>query len=68
MRRAVLAGVDGIEHGYGVSDSTLELMLKRNVYLVPTDLSYAGAIKIFKLEKLLLTHFFYQHFHLYYMK
>ncbi len=52
VRRAVLAGVDGIEHGYGVSDSTLELMRKRNIYLVPTDLSYAGAIKIFKLENI----------------
>ncbi len=52
VRRAVLAGVDGIEHGYGVSDSTLELMRKRNIYLVPTDLSYAGAINIFKLENI----------------
>ena len=40
IRNAVLAGVDGIEHGYSVSDSTLELMAERNVYLVPTDVSW----------------------------
>lgn len=38
-RDAVLAGVDGIEHGYSLSDSTLMLMAERNVYLVPTDVS-----------------------------
>lgn len=51
VRQAVLAGVNGIEHGYNISDSTLELMKKRNVYLVPTDLTFEGAIKIFKLQK-----------------
>jgi imidazolonepropionase-like amidohydrolase len=34
---AVLGGVDGIEHGYQVDDSTLELMAKKKVILVPTD-------------------------------
>jgi len=34
---AVVAGVDGIEHGYEVADSTLELMAKKGVVLVPTD-------------------------------
>jgi imidazolonepropionase-like amidohydrolase len=34
---AVVAGVDGIEHGYDVADSTLELMAKKGVVLVPTD-------------------------------
>ena len=34
---AVVAGVDGIEHGYAVADSTLELMAKKGVVLVPTD-------------------------------
>ncbi|WP_421830307.1 amidohydrolase family protein [Larkinella sp.] len=38
-RDAVLAGVDGIEHGYSLSDSTLSLMAKRGTYLVPTDVS-----------------------------
>jgi imidazolonepropionase-like amidohydrolase len=34
---AVVAGVDGIEHGYQVADSTLKLMAKKKVILVPTD-------------------------------
>jgi imidazolonepropionase-like amidohydrolase len=34
---AVVAGVDGIEHAYDVHDSTLELMAKKGVVLVPTD-------------------------------
>ncbi|CAG5074578.1 Imidazolonepropionase [Dyadobacter sp. CECT 9623] len=38
-RDAVLAGVDGIEHGYSLSDSTLQLMAQRGTYLVPTDVS-----------------------------
>ncbi|KEQ29713.1 amidohydrolase family protein [Pedobacter antarcticus] len=37
IHNAVLAGVDGIEHGYNVQDSTLQLMAKRGVILVPTD-------------------------------
>lgn len=35
--RAVEAGVDSVEHGYQVSDSTLALMKQRGVALVPTD-------------------------------
>lgn len=38
-RNAVLAGVNGIEHGYTLSDSTIHLMAERGVYLVPTDVS-----------------------------
>ncbi len=34
---AVAGGVDGIEHGYQVDDTTLALMAKKNVILVPTD-------------------------------
>jgi len=34
---AVIGGVDGVEHGYKVDDTTLELMAKKNVILVPTD-------------------------------
>ncbi|PRY06411.1 imidazolonepropionase-like amidohydrolase [Pontibacter ummariensis] len=34
---AVLAGVDGIEHGYRIDDASLALMAKHDVYLVPTD-------------------------------
>jgi imidazolonepropionase-like amidohydrolase len=36
MRRAVLAGVDTIEHGYGGSDATFKLMAERNVAYLPT--------------------------------
>ncbi len=36
---AVTAGVDGIEHGYQVSDTTLTLMAQKGVVLVPTDIS-----------------------------
>lgn len=39
-RNAVLAGVNGIEHGYTLSDSTIQLMAERKVYLVPTDVSW----------------------------
>lgn len=34
---AVMGGVDGIEHGYQVDDTTLGLMSERGVILVPTD-------------------------------
>ncbi len=36
MRRAAVAGVDTIEHGYGGSPSTYELMAKNNIALLPT--------------------------------
>jgi imidazolonepropionase-like amidohydrolase len=36
--RAATAGVTSIEHGYRVADSTLALMAKKGVFLVPTDL------------------------------
>jgi imidazolonepropionase-like amidohydrolase len=36
MRRAVLAGVDTIEHGYDGSARTFSLMARRHVALVPT--------------------------------
>ncbi|MGA0560604.1 amidohydrolase family protein [Larkinella sp. VNQ87] len=46
-RDAVLAGVDGIEHGYTLSDSTLSLMAQRGTYLVPTDPSWTqGRIRV----------------------
>lgn len=34
---AIAAGVDGIEHGFNISDSTLTLMAKKKVFLVPTE-------------------------------
>lgn len=36
IRRAVLAGVKTIEHGYGVSEATLKLMKEHDVVLCPT--------------------------------
>jgi len=36
MQRAILGGVKTIEHGTLISDETMELMKKHNVYLVPT--------------------------------
>ena len=36
MRRAVLAGVDSIEHGYGGSEATFRLMAERKVAYFPT--------------------------------
>lgn len=38
-RAAVKAGVNGIEHGYQLSDTTLMMMAERGTYLVPTDVS-----------------------------
>jgi imidazolonepropionase-like amidohydrolase len=37
---AVKAGVDGIEHGFFIADSTLTLMAEKNVFLVPTENSH----------------------------
>jgi imidazolonepropionase-like amidohydrolase len=34
---AAQAGVDSIEHGYGISDELLKLMAKKNIAMVPTD-------------------------------
>ena len=36
MRRAILAGVDTIEHGYGGSDATFKLMAEKGVVFFPT--------------------------------
>ena len=36
MRRAILAGVDTIEHGYGGSEATFKLMAERGVAYFPT--------------------------------
>lgn len=36
MRRAILAGVDTIEHGYGGSEATFKLMAERGVAYIPT--------------------------------
>lgn len=44
ISKALDAGVDGIEHGYGISDSLLDRMVKQKVYLVPT----IGTIESYK--------------------
>jgi imidazolonepropionase-like amidohydrolase len=36
MRRAVMAGVDSIEHGYGGTDEVFRLMAERGVWFCPT--------------------------------
>ncbi|WP_418639136.1 amidohydrolase family protein [Winogradskyella sp.] len=38
---AIQAGVNGIEHGFNLADSTLTLMAKKKVFLVPTENSRA---------------------------
>jgi imidazolonepropionase-like amidohydrolase len=51
MRRAVVAGVDTIEHGYGGTDEVFRMMAERNVAFFPTltaveaSSEYAGAYK-----------------------
>jgi imidazolonepropionase-like amidohydrolase len=34
---AITAGVDGIEHGFNIADTTLALMAQKKVFLVPTE-------------------------------
>ncbi|WP_188936421.1 amidohydrolase family protein [Puia dinghuensis] len=34
---AVIGGVDGIEHGYSMDDTTMQLMARKGTILVPTD-------------------------------
>ncbi|HKA91042.1 MAG TPA: amidohydrolase family protein [Haliangiales bacterium] len=41
-RRAVVAGVDSIEHGSFLDEATLQLMKKKGTYLVPTALALQG--------------------------
>lgn len=45
--RVLEAGVDGIEHGYGIADSLLDKMAKKKVYLVPTIGDYDAYIRLF---------------------
>jgi imidazolonepropionase-like amidohydrolase len=48
--RAALAGVNSIEHGYEVSDSTLALMARRGVTLTPTDIDSLGIVRYASLQ------------------
>ena len=45
IERALEAGVDAIEHGYKVSDTTLRQMQRKGVFLVPTDMDLLLADK-----------------------
>jgi imidazolonepropionase-like amidohydrolase len=51
IKRALDAGVDGIEHGYGIADSLLDRMVKDKVYLVPTIGTFEEYRLIFDPEK-----------------
>lgn len=42
--RAVAAGVNSIEHGYEVSDSTLRMMAQKGIFLTPTDVDTLTAV------------------------
>ena len=47
MRRSALAGVDTIEHGYGGTRATFELMKEKGIALLPT-LTAAKAISLYR--------------------
>lgn len=47
---AAINGVDAIEHGYSIADSTLELMARKGIVLVPTDADSLSAYIYNKLE------------------
>lgn len=49
---AIIAGVDGIEHGFNIADTTLTLMAQRNIFLVPTGNSRAYMERYAKLSGL----------------
>lgn len=49
--RAALAGVNSIEHGYEVADSTLALMARKGVTLTPTDIDSVSIIGYLRLSK-----------------
>jgi imidazolonepropionase-like amidohydrolase len=48
IRRAVVAGVDSIEHGYEASEETLKLMKARGTALVPTLEAVAATAEYFQ--------------------
>lgn len=47
---AIIGGVDAIEHGYELHDSTLGLMAKKGVVLVPTDGDSITLVQYLKLS------------------
>jgi imidazolonepropionase-like amidohydrolase len=51
-RRAVVAGVDSIEHGAFLSDATLDLMKKKGTWFVPTLIAFDGVRELMEKGKL----------------
>lgn len=47
-KRAVLAGIDSIEHGSFLKDETLDLMKQKGTYLVPTLIAPAFLVESFE--------------------
>ena len=41
LRNAILAGVDTIEHGQGLDDSMVEMMVQKGIYYDPTGIRYS---------------------------
>jgi imidazolonepropionase-like amidohydrolase len=48
--RAAFAGVNSIEHAYQVDDTTLQLMRRNNIALVPTDFDSLIAMRYIELQ------------------
>jgi imidazolonepropionase-like amidohydrolase len=48
MRRAALAGVDTIEHGYGGTEETFRLMAQRHIVYMPTLTAVAATSEYFQ--------------------
>jgi len=48
--RAAAGGVNSIEHGYQVADSTLALMARKGIALVPTDFDSTGIKRYMELQ------------------
>jgi imidazolonepropionase-like amidohydrolase len=41
LRNAIIAGVDTIEHGQGLDDSMVEIMVQKGIYYDPTGIRYS---------------------------
>ncbi|MBT28244.1 MAG: amidohydrolase [Thalassobius sp.] len=50
MRRAVAAGINSIEHGTLMSEETMDLMIEKGTYYVPTIIAGKTAEKFAKIE------------------
>jgi imidazolonepropionase-like amidohydrolase len=48
MRRAALAGVDTVEHGYGGSEETFQMMAQRHIAYMPTLTAVAATSEYFQ--------------------